>query len=73
MLFDSPVPVQDGLEVTFEQWQYGGTTRTPADGISFFLTDGAERLTTPGAFGGSLGYAQNCRTTGRAPILFPAS
>ncbi|NVI88465.1 hypothetical protein [Actinomadura sp. BRA 177] len=58
VLFDSPVPVQDGLEVTFEQWQYGGTTRTPADGISFFLTDGAERLTTPGAFGGSLGYAQ---------------
>jgi hypothetical protein len=58
VLFDSPVPVQDGLEVTFEQWQYGSTTRTPADGISFFLTDGAERLTTPGAFGGSLGYAQ---------------
>ncbi|HEY8481050.1 MAG TPA: hypothetical protein VIL71_14585, partial [Spirillospora sp.] len=28
------------------------------DGISFFLTDGAGRLTTPGAFGGSLGYAQ---------------
>ncbi|SPT49931.1 hypothetical protein [Actinomadura madurae] len=58
VLFDSPVPTQDGLEVTFEQWQYGNTTRTPADGISFFLTDGAQRLTTPGAFGGSLGYAQ---------------
>lgn len=58
VLFDSPIPAQDGLEVTFEQWQYGGTTRTPADGISFFLTDGAARLTTPGAFGGSLGYAQ---------------
>ncbi|MWA04147.1 hypothetical protein F8568_027960 [Actinomadura sp. LD22] len=57
-LFDSPIPARDGLEVTFEQWQYGNTTRTPADGISFFLTDGAARLTTPGAFGGSLGYAQ---------------
>ncbi|MEO3829690.1 hypothetical protein [Actinomadura sp. B10D3] len=58
VLFDSPVPTRDGLEVTFEQWQYGNTTPTPADGISFFLTDGAGQLTTPGAFGGSLGYAQ---------------
>ncbi|GAA1830647.1 hypothetical protein GCM10009735_77960 [Actinomadura chokoriensis] len=58
VLFDSPIPVRDGLEVTFEQWQYGSTTGTPADGISFFITDGAVRLTTPGAFGGSLGYAQ---------------
>ncbi|WP_067456254.1 lectin-like domain-containing protein [Actinomadura macra] len=57
-LFDSPIPAEDGLEVTFEQWQYGNTTRAPADGISFFLTDGAASLTTPGAFGGSLGYAQ---------------
>ncbi|WP_131739381.1 lectin-like domain-containing protein [Actinomadura roseirufa] len=58
VLFDSPIPAEDGLEVTFEQWQYGNTTGAPADGISFFLTDGAVRLTTPGAFGGSLGYAQ---------------
>ncbi|XRQ16234.1 hypothetical protein ACN3XK_36845, partial [Actinomadura welshii] len=58
VLFDTPVPARNGLVVTFEQWQYGNTTRAPADGISFFLTDGAGRLTTPGAFGGSLGYAQ---------------
>ncbi|MGI5321153.1 lectin-like domain-containing protein [Actinomadura nitritigenes] len=58
VLFDSPIPAREGLEVTFEQWQYGNTTRAPADGISFFLTDGAARLNTPGAFGGSLGYAQ---------------
>ncbi|MFA1547910.1 hypothetical protein [Actinomadura chokoriensis] len=58
VLFDSPIPAADGLVVTFEQWQYGNTTRAPADGISFFLTDGSRRLTTPGAFGGSLGYAQ---------------
>ncbi|MFI0368841.1 hypothetical protein ACH35V_13225 [Actinomadura sp. 1N219] len=57
-LFDSPIPARGGLEVVFEQWQYGNTTRSPADGISFFLTDGARRLSTPGAFGGSLGYAQ---------------
>ncbi|WP_329235413.1 hypothetical protein OG417_29665 [Actinoallomurus sp. NBC_01490] len=59
-LFDSPIPSSNGLEVTFEQWQYGTTTPefSPADGISFFLTDGEQELTTPGAFGGSLGYAQ---------------
>ncbi|MFC4050214.1 hypothetical protein ACFOY4_11000 [Actinomadura syzygii] len=58
VLFDSPIPATDGLDVTFEQWQYGNTTQVAADGISFFLTDGATRLTQPGAFGGSLGYAQ---------------
>ena len=31
--------------------------RPPADGITFFLVDGAADLTRPGAFGGSLGYA----------------
>ncbi|WP_141576747.1 hypothetical protein [Actinomadura sp. WMMA1423] len=68
-LFDAPIPAEDGIEVTFEQWQYGNTTRAPADGISFFLTDGARRLATPGAFGGSLGYAQK-RPGGRAGARF---
>ncbi|MFI6483594.1 hypothetical protein ACIBH1_37080 [Nonomuraea sp. NPDC050663] len=64
-LFDAPLPSADGLDVTFEQWQYGSTTPSPirpgmqhADGISFFLTDGSAGLSAPGAFGGSLGYAQ---------------
>ncbi|MFI0485224.1 hypothetical protein [Actinomadura sp. 9N215] len=58
VMFDSPIPAKNGLVATFEQWQYGNTTREPADGISFFLIDGSRPLTTPGAFGGSLGYAQ---------------
>ncbi|ETK31430.1 lectin-like domain-containing protein [Microbispora sp. ATCC PTA-5024] len=58
VLFDPPIPSAQGLEVTFEQWQYGNTSAVPADGISFFLTDGSVELTEPGAFGGSLGYAQ---------------
>ncbi|UGQ09045.1 hypothetical protein LO772_18925 [Yinghuangia sp. ASG 101] len=59
VLYDRPLPANEGLEVTFDQWQYGSTTpQTPADGISFFLVDGAASLTAPGAFGGSLGYAQ---------------
>lgn len=62
-LYNQAVPAEDGLVVTFEQWQYGPTAEfqgeiRPADGISFFLVDGAADLDAPGAFGGSLGYAQ---------------
>ncbi|MFE6868769.1 hypothetical protein ACFVFS_19690, partial [Kitasatospora sp. NPDC057692] len=59
VLFDQALPAGNGLDVTFDQWQYGSTTpATPADGISFFLVNGDTSLTHPGAFGGSLGYAQ---------------
>ncbi|WP_344338118.1 DUF7507 domain-containing protein, partial [Kitasatospora putterlickiae] len=59
VLFDQALPAGNGLDVTFDQWQYGSTTpNTPADGISFFLVNGDTSLDHPGAFGGSLGYAQ---------------
>ncbi|MEU9318970.1 hypothetical protein [Streptomyces sp. NPDC048295] len=58
VLYNHALPANQGLVTTFDQWQYGGTTSPPADGISFFLIDGAASLTAPGAFGGSLGYAQ---------------
>jgi uncharacterized repeat protein (TIGR01451 family) len=58
VLFNTPVRAIDGLDVTFEQWQYGNRSQVPADGISFFLTEGTAALTAPGANGGSLGYAQ---------------
>ncbi|MFE4519694.1 hypothetical protein ACFRMQ_36595, partial [Kitasatospora sp. NPDC056783] len=59
VLFNQALPAGAGLDVTFDQWQYGSTTpATPADGISFFLVNGDVSLTHPGAFGGSLGYAQ---------------
>ncbi|MFF6791210.1 hypothetical protein ACFY9C_19295 [Streptomyces filamentosus] len=59
VLFDQALPAGNGLDVTFDQWQYGSTTpNAPADGISFFLVNGDVSLTRPGAFGGSLGYAQ---------------
>ncbi|MEV6120295.1 hypothetical protein AB0M23_07190 [Streptomyces sp. NPDC052077] len=59
VLYNHALPATQGLDVTFDQWQYGSTTpATPADGISFFLVDGDTDLNHPGAFGGSLGYAQ---------------
>lgn len=60
VLFNHALPASEGLDVTFDTWQYGGNPNDgpPADGISFFLTDGEVNLTTPGAFGGSLGYAK---------------
>jgi len=55
--------------VTFDVWQYGGNPNygPPADGVSFFLTDGEADLTHPGAFGGSLGYAKKQPT----PNIYP--
>lgn len=55
-IYNHALQNKGGIEVTFAQYQYGGTG---ADGISFFLVDGDTDLTEPGALGGSLGYAQN--------------
>ena len=55
VLYNRPVPATAGVSITFDQYQYGGTG---ADGIGFFLVDGATDLTATGAPGGSLGYAQ---------------
>lgn len=76
VLFDVPIAATHGLEVTFEQWQYGTTTPTgpsqaPADGIAFFLTDGGTTLDAPGAFGGSLGYAQKLPDSDPARQFIP--
>lgn len=54
VLFNQALPSADGLQVTFQQAQYGGNG---ADGIGFFLSNGAYNLTTTGASGGSLGYS----------------
>ena len=61
ILYDRPIPSSAGVIATFDQWQYGGTG---ADGIAFTLIDGATTPTAPGAFGGSLGYAQRTGVPG---------
>lgn len=50
-----------GVMVDFDFTSWGGTG---ADGISFFLLDGATATPTIGAFGGSLGYAQKTNING---------
>lgn len=55
IVYNKALPSTNGIEVTFAQYQYGGTG---ADGIAFFLVDGDTDLTETGAIGGSLGYAQ---------------
>lgn len=55
VLYDNPLPASAGLIIEFELFSYGGTG---ADGISFFLADGANPPNDAGGFGGSLGYAQ---------------
>lgn len=46
-------PTNEGVEVSFTTYTYGGSG---ADGITFFLTDGAQAASF-GAQGGSLGYS----------------
>lgn len=53
-LYNRALPTTGGLDITFDQAQYGGSG---ADGISFFLVDGSTNLTEPGATGGGLGYS----------------
>ncbi|MFJ3124550.1 hypothetical protein ACIPJO_16690 [Streptomyces sp. NPDC086993] len=72
VLYNHALPANEGLDVTFDQWQYGSTTpATPADGISFFLVNGDGALTHPGAFGGSLGYAQKLPNDDPAATFLP--
>lgn len=68
-LYNHALPASEGLDVTFDTWQYGNNPNDgpPADGISFFLTNGEANLTVPGAFGGSLGYAKKQTTPNITP------
>lgn len=65
VLYNRPLPASAGLDVQFEQYQYGGTGGG-GDGTSFFLSDGAVPLTALGALGGALGYTRIGSTPGIA-------
>lgn len=61
------VPISEGLDVTFDSYQYGGTG---ADGLTFYLaaTDPINSLapTELGQLGGSLGYSAQAGQSGLA-------
>ncbi len=61
VLYNQPVISKNGLHVTFDYYMYqtsgAGDLDTPADGISFFLTEGAATLSQAGTSGAALGYA----------------
>lgn len=54
VLYNTPIPTTDGIDVTFNQAQWGGNG---ADGIVFFVKDAANTSTTPGGTGGAMGYS----------------
>jgi hypothetical protein len=68
-IYDFTIPSGSGLVITFDYFSYGGTEignpPSTADGVTFFLFNGETTNPQPGAFGGSLGYAQ--RTGGGNP------
>ena len=59
--YNTPIPTGRGLVVTFDYGAWGGTG---ADGLTFFLFDGATTTFNVGASGGSLGYAQKTGVKG---------
>lgn len=59
--YNTPIPTGRGLVVTFDYAAWGGTG---ADGLSFFLFDGATPTFKVGASGGSLGFAQKIGVNG---------
>ncbi|RII89520.1 DUF11 domain-containing protein, partial [Clavibacter californiensis] len=65
VVYDNAIPATGGLDVKFDQYQYG-TSSGGADGIGFFLTDGSVPLTAAGPSGGGLGYAQTTTAAGVA-------
>ena len=59
VVLDRAVPAEAGLVVEYDQFMYRARSGQGADGIGLVLVDGAHELRTLGAFGGSLGYAQD--------------
>lgn len=56
LILNRDLNARQGLHVEFDQFQYNTSTAKGADGISFFLMDGANNTTAVGDSGGWLGY-----------------
>jgi hypothetical protein len=62
LLYNHALPTKAGLDIDFDSYQWGGNG---ADGIAFFLSDGAYDLSSVGASGGSLGYSNSLAGSGQ--------
>ena len=56
VLYTKPLDASQGLDISFNMYQYDKTTDYGADGIGFVLINGADSPTTAGDPGGWLGY-----------------
>lgn len=65
--YDTGFPLASGFRAVFNYASWGSGTNGPGDGIAFVLFDANEPSPRPGAFGGSLGYAQ--KRAGAAPWI----
>jgi len=70
--YNFPIPATFGLDITFNYFSYGGieagNPSSQADGLTFFIFDGDTISPQPGAFGGSLGYAQGNAAIGTSGL-----
>ena len=70
VLYNRAFPAKNGLVIEFTQYQYGvAPIGAGADGIGFFLADGAYTLDKAGPRGGYLGYATGGTGTAIAPLV----
>ncbi len=67
-LYTTPQPTSGGLDITFTMSQWGGSGGG-ADGIAFFLKDGADTTDQVGALGAALGYSPSGGTNGLSGAL----
>src|ERR1700678_3339806 len=56
-LYQHTLSTGQGADIRFDMYQYKTTTTSAADGISFFLVDGAANPVKPGPSGRALGFA----------------
>lgn len=70
VIYNRPLNAASGLSIEFDLYAYGGNSQGgfAADGISFFLIDGAQSPNTGGAVGRGLGYSLDS-ATGAAGIV----
>jgi hypothetical protein len=71
VVYDTSFPTNMGLDITFDTYQYGATSETAGDGMSFDLGAAPPTPSTVGPPGGALGYAPLSAAIGAPQPGFP--